>query len=172
MLSSEKEDVVKWALQTFINYFQSCPKIICTDSCPTLGKVIQDLMPETKHLLCAWHVEKNLLKKIRCISKSYFLTIMNLIYLESKDKELAKEIPNLPYTNSITSFKKTFESIFKLDLSTDIMDYFKKKYKLKEKWVFCFKKVLPCLKVNTTSRIEGLNSLIKALISLSLASQN
>jgi len=72
VLSSEKEDSVKWALQNFIDYFEGCPKIICTDSCPTLGKVIQDIMPESIHLLCAWHVEKNLLQKIRLISKIIF----------------------------------------------------------------------------------------------------
>ena len=73
----------------------------------------------------------------------------------------------MPYTSSVTSFENTFEKIFKLNLSPETIAYFKKKYELKEKWAFCFKKVLPCLKINTTSRIEGLNSLIKANINLS-----
>jgi len=60
-----------------------------------------------------------------------------------------------------------FESIFELDLPDKTKEYYQDKYDTKEKWSYCYKKSLPCLKVNTTSRIEGLNALIKESLNLS-----
>jgi len=47
------------------------------------------------------------------------------------------------------------------------LDYWNEKYSIKEQWSLCFQKTLPSLKVHTTSRIEGLNELIKKNINLS-----
>jgi len=52
---SEKTENIKWMLQNLIDYFEAKPKIICSDSCPSLEKEIHQVMPETTHLLCGWH---------------------------------------------------------------------------------------------------------------------
>ena len=87
--------------------------------------------------------------------------------LGSRNKELAEEVARLPYIASKVKFEEVYEAILSLDLPEKSRTYFDRKYSIKEKWAYCYKKTLPCLKVATTSRIEGLNSLIKENISLS-----
>lgn len=52
-------------------------------------------------------------------------------------------------------------------LSKTTKDYYQKKYDSVEKWCFAYKKLLSCLKIGTTSRIEGLNGIIKSQINAS-----
>ena len=52
-------------------------------------------------------------------------------------------------------------------MNQDTKNYYTAKYEEKEKWCMAFKKTLPCLKINTTSRIEGLNGIIKKNINAS-----
>ena len=63
VLSSEKEANVSWALDKIFKFLSKKSQIICSDSCSTLKTVIPSLLPDTKHLLCAWHVEQNIFCK-------------------------------------------------------------------------------------------------------------
>lgn len=77
-LTSEKEENVRWALEKLFNFLLTKPKLICSDSCPTLKKVINDLLPETTHLLCGWHVEQNIAKHLKTISNEFFFSIFEM----------------------------------------------------------------------------------------------
>ena len=57
VLHSEAEVHVNWVLDKLFSYLEKKPQIICTDSCPTLKKVLSNVLPESTHLLCGWHVE-------------------------------------------------------------------------------------------------------------------
>lgn len=71
--SEEKKDV-NWILSELFTFLGFPPTLICTDSCPTIGRVVRDIMPEMMHLICAWHVSQNIKKHLNGLSKylSYF----------------------------------------------------------------------------------------------------
>ena len=73
----------------------------------------------------------------------------------------------MPYCSSVTEFEEFFKNLLDLDLGLETKSYYQEKYNTKEKWCMAFKKTLPCLKINTTSRIEGLNAIIKKEINSS-----
>lgn len=76
-------------------------------------------------------------------------------------------ILKLPYIESKTAFEDTYKKFKEMDLSEKTKVYFEEKFSTKDLWAFAYRKNLPCLRVKTTSRIEGLNSLIKESLSLS-----
>jgi len=60
-----------------------------------------------------------------------------------------------------------FNKISESTVGDKTKDYFKEKEETKEKWSYAFKKDLPCLKINTTSRLEGINAVIKSYMNSS-----
>lgn len=72
VVSSEEAKNVKWLLGKLFNYLEDTPDLVCTDSCTTLGKVIRELLPQTQHLLCAWHVSQNIKKHLGGLSIFFF----------------------------------------------------------------------------------------------------
>jgi len=89
-------------------------------------------------------------------------------FIENKlDKNSLTELIRLPFCSSTTECESFFEKLFALELSKETRSYYEDKYEKKELWSMTFKKTLPCLKINTTSRIESLNALIKSEISSS-----
>ncbi|KAI9914493.1 hypothetical protein PsorP6_007145 [Peronosclerospora sorghi] len=52
-----------WALKKIENLFfgQQIPKVIVTDSDGALAAAIQEVAQHSRHLLCLWHIEKNVL---------------------------------------------------------------------------------------------------------------
>lgn len=69
VVANEEYESVKWILQNLFEYLGESPEIICTDACPSLAKAITNLFPNTKHLLCAWHLSQNIKKHLTGISK-------------------------------------------------------------------------------------------------------
>ncbi len=80
------------------------------------------------------------------------------------DKALAQSISKIAQEKSKQMFEEVFDKLFSLTLPQKTKEYFLDKYESKEKWALAYKKQLPCLQIGTTSRIEGLNSLIKEAI--------
>ena len=71
------------------------------------------------------------------------------------------KIIQLPYTFSKVEVEEIFQLIADSEASPKVKEYFQNKYENKHLWCLAFKTNLPCLKINTTSRIEGLNNVIK-----------
>jgi len=80
-LRNEETQNMQWVLSKLFHFLEKRPQIICTDSCPTLSKVIKELTPESTHLLCGWHVSQNIKRHLSGLSKfslrnyHYFRTI-------------------------------------------------------------------------------------------------
>jgi len=75
-LHSEKICDVQWVLEKLFSYLGTSPSIICTDSCPTLKKVISDILPQSTHLLCGWHVSMNIKKNLSGLSIFLFYSLI------------------------------------------------------------------------------------------------
>lgn len=70
-LKSEEECNVNWALNKIFLFLEQKPKIICTDQCPTLKKVVSNILPHSIHLWCGWHINQNIIKRLGPIRKLF-----------------------------------------------------------------------------------------------------
>jgi len=73
----------------------------------------------------------------------------------------------LPHISSKNEVEEIFAHIFSLKLPDCTMKYYKDKFETKEAWCMAYKKDLPCLRIGTTSRIEGINAIIKTELNAS-----
>ena len=69
LVLSEEAKNVKWILNELFTYLGSSPHILCTDSCSTIETVAKEILPDTIHLVCAWHVSQNIKKHLSGLSK-------------------------------------------------------------------------------------------------------
>ena len=61
-LSFERENNFIWTLEMLVGFLTSkrnMPKVIVTDRDPTLMKAVAEVLPKTDHVLCYFHIEKN-----------------------------------------------------------------------------------------------------------------
>jgi len=68
-LSFEKEDNFTWALEMSVGLLTSklnMPKVVVTDKDNALMNVIAIVLLKTNHILCYFHIEKNV--KAKCIT--------------------------------------------------------------------------------------------------------
>jgi len=68
-LSFEKENNFIWTLEMLVGLLTSkrnMPKVIVTDRDPDLMTVVAEVLPKMDHVLCYFHIEKNV--KSRCIT--------------------------------------------------------------------------------------------------------
>ena len=63
-LCEETQDYYKWALQNLLNIFTSnqipLPEVVITDREQALINSLSEIFPNAYHMLCIWHIEKNL----------------------------------------------------------------------------------------------------------------
>jgi histone-lysine N-methyltransferase SETD2 len=69
-MQNEQEESYKWTLQTFSLWLNPLPfpPVLCTDRDLALLSAIKAIYPKSPHLLCVWHINKNVLAK----TKQYF----------------------------------------------------------------------------------------------------
>ena len=65
LLSNETESASDWVLREFLKAFHTPPKVLFTDGDPTMAAAIRDALPNTFHLLCTYHLSKNLYTHIK-----------------------------------------------------------------------------------------------------------
>ncbi|KAL4360141.1 hypothetical protein HN51_020531 [Arachis hypogaea] len=59
ILSDETVEAYTWMFQKFLDLMQGCmPLSIVTDGNKALGEAIKSVLPESRHRLCTWHLEK------------------------------------------------------------------------------------------------------------------
>jgi len=76
-LKSEEECNVNWALSKILEFLEVKLKIICTDQCPTLKKVLTNIVPQSTHLWCGWHINQNIAKHLAPISNKFYSCCKN-----------------------------------------------------------------------------------------------
>jgi hypothetical protein len=59
-LSNESESSYQWALSQF-KLVIADPAVLCTDREQALTSAIAEVFPQATHLLCIWHINKNVL---------------------------------------------------------------------------------------------------------------
>jgi len=102
----------------------------------------------SRMLLCGWHVQRNFLSNLSGVAK--------------KHKETYDEILDLPFVTCEKKFEEKIQKIWDSSkLSEQEEKYLREKLKTKYKWAKCYTKSSFCAGVCTTSRVEGLRSVLK-----------
>ncbi len=65
IVEDETLDTFRWILITLFEEMGINPKVIFTDSDPSLISAIKEIHTDTKHLLCIFHIDLNLRKKLK-----------------------------------------------------------------------------------------------------------
>src|SRR6266540_3157392 len=65
IVEDETLDTFRWILITLFEETGINPKVIFTNSDPSLISAIKEIHTDTKHLLCIFHIDLNLRKKLK-----------------------------------------------------------------------------------------------------------
>ncbi|RYQ98555.1 hypothetical protein Ahy_B07g086294 [Arachis hypogaea] len=64
LLGNEDIESFEWLMQTFVKCIGKRPDGILTDQCGDMAIAIQNVMPNTRHRLCIWHIMKKIPHKL------------------------------------------------------------------------------------------------------------
>lgn len=79
LLSREDTDSYTWLLNSFIKAFGKQPTIVLSDQDPAMKKAIEQVLPESQHRLCMWHITSKLSNKVTHEINLIYLFITYLI---------------------------------------------------------------------------------------------
>lgn len=66
MLHDESFETYKWVLETFIECMNGVkPKSVITDGDLAMKRAIANVLPDTVHRLCNWHIERNAMSNVK-----------------------------------------------------------------------------------------------------------
>jgi len=159
LINDEKFETMKWVLESFLScHQQKNPTLIVSDGDLALCKAIQIVFEDSKHLLCQWHIARNLRR--------------NFSYLKKKNQKEYDIALSLPYCLDVAAFEEKCSILVKFFESQDknndrykkSIDYLKELCSYKEKWCDACKPLIFSAGSHTTSRAESMNALIKRFV--------
>jgi hypothetical protein len=159
-MQNEQEESYKWTLQTFFSWLDPLPfsPVLCTDRDLALVGAIKSICPRSPHLLCIWHINKNVLAK----SKQYFSSNEEFEAFMKLWKELINSSTISDYNNQLAKFETRFS------LTPAALRYVKETW-LTYKEMFIRAWVGQYLHLGNwaTSRVEGSHAVVKQYIGAS-----
>jgi zinc finger SWIM domain-containing protein 3 len=127
LLYDETAESYKWLFETFLEaHKHKRPQTVFTDQEQAMAKALVEVMPETYHGLCTWHLMQNGIKKLGNLMKggSHFLSDFKKCMYDYEDEEQFEE-----------GWRTLLE---KYDAKEK--PWLQRMYKIKEKWAFCYMK--------------------------------
>nr|KYP48164.1 Protein FAR1-RELATED SEQUENCE 5 [Cajanus cajan] len=149
LLYDETTESFKWLFETFLEaHNQQKPQTIFTDQDQAMAKALFEVMLETRHGLCTWHLLQNGIKHLGNLMKggSYFLRDFKKCMYDLDTKEEFE----IAWNRLIT------------DYSVHDNNGIKSVYAIKEKWASCYMKEIFTLGMRSTQLSESLNSNFKS----------
>ena len=70
IIQDETCGMKKWVFEEFKKFSNEEPDAIISDGCPAFANAIKEVFPNTKHYLCAWHIQQNLKKHFSGLKRS------------------------------------------------------------------------------------------------------
>jgi hypothetical protein len=64
LINNETTSSYQWIFKNFIRLIGAKPVTLLTDSDLSIIEAIKVELPETKHLLCQWHIKRNIEKNL------------------------------------------------------------------------------------------------------------
>ncbi|KAJ1689672.1 hypothetical protein LUZ63_013827 [Rhynchospora breviuscula] len=131
------------------------PITMFTDQDHAIGKALGQVLPDTKHGLCVWHIMKNAQKKLSKYNKKK----------DKNDPGLMGEFCKCLFKYEV---EEEFEKAFK-ELAEKVDEKDKRWinfiYDCKKKWAYCFMKDAYTLGIRSTQSSESINSDLKDYLS-------
>ncbi|XP_077223979.1 protein FAR1-RELATED SEQUENCE 5-like [Tasmannia lanceolata] len=160
-LQREEEEDYVWALETFGKFLgvDGHPLVIVSDRELALMNAIQVVFPRTTHLLCVWHIEKNVLSKC----KSQFEEKEEWDMFLSTWTYLIKS----PDESTFDTAWKLLEIQYKEKVF--ILNYLRNTWlPFKEKFVYAWTVKYMHFGNHVTSRAEGAHAMLKKYLQVSI----
>ncbi|RYR13815.1 hypothetical protein Ahy_B04g070602 isoform E [Arachis hypogaea] len=124
---------------------QRTPNLVVTDGDKAMRTAIAEVMPSAKHRLCAWHLEKNCVQRV-------------------KEAEFWKVFKKAIYANfDVDEFERYWRTSIE-SLSLGQNTWVQLTYDIKESWATAYLRGRFYAGYRTTSRCEGINSFIKVFL--------
>ncbi|XP_024177242.2 protein FAR1-RELATED SEQUENCE 5 isoform X3 [Rosa chinensis] len=148
LLDGETTEACKWFFDVFLQAMGGKkPKTIFTDQAASIASAIREVLPNSHHRLCLWHIYQNAAKHLSQVFTK-FSTFSQAFKSCIYDPESVEE----------------FESSWK-----DLLDYYDLKenewlkdlYNLREKWAQIYGRCNFCAGMTTTQRSESINKTLK-----------
>jgi zinc finger SWIM domain-containing protein 3 len=155
LLYDETAESYKWLFETFLEaHKHKRPQTVFTDQEQAMAKALVEVMPETYHGLCTWHLMQNGIKKLGNLMKggSHFLSDFKKCMYDYEDEEQFEE-----------GWRTLLE---KYDAKEK--PWLQRMYKIKEKWAFCYMKNAFTLGMRSTQLSESVNASIKGFMNANL----
>ncbi|KAL4343313.1 protein FAR-RED IMPAIRED RESPONSE 1-like [Arachis hypogaea] len=88
LLGNEETEFFEWLMQTFIKCMGKTLDGILTDQCGAMATAIRNVMPNTRHRLCIWHITRKIPHKLGKLSRyEEIKATMHGIIWESRSQE-------------------------------------------------------------------------------------
>ncbi|XP_020963735.1 protein FAR1-RELATED SEQUENCE 5-like [Arachis ipaensis] len=69
LLGNEETESFEWLMQTFIKCMKKTPDGILIDQCGAMATAIRNVIPNTRHRLCIWHITRKIPHKLGKLSR-------------------------------------------------------------------------------------------------------
>ncbi|KAL9409227.1 hypothetical protein AB3S75_047588 [Citrus x aurantiifolia] len=154
-IEREREDNYSWALDKLKGFMDNnmLPSVIVTDREVALMNAIQNVFPTATHLLCRWHISKNILANCKKLFETNevwesFITSWNILVLSATKDHYMQHLRLLE-----SEFVRYQEAI----------DYVKNTWltKYKEKFIAAWTDSIMHLGNTTSNRVETSHSALK-----------
>lgn len=152
IMSNETMESYKWMLEQLLNTTRLSPRVIISDADPALLVAIPLVFPDTHELHCIFHIMCNLRKRIGAT-------------LQSNYKAFEKAFLEARNCLSSTRFEHLWNSL--LAEFPQAADYLHYLYQSKSCWAKAYTSKVFTAGIQSTSRTEGYNVLLKKQISSS-----
>ncbi|XP_059461898.1 protein FAR1-RELATED SEQUENCE 5-like [Corylus avellana] len=148
LLVNEMVESYMWLLKTWLEAMLGrAPSTIITDDDKVMSKAIAEVLPNTTHRLCLWHVLQKVPEHLAYIYNKY----------PSFQIDFRHCIHN---TITIEEFEMEWSEIVgKYELGEN--DWLKKLYMRREKWMPAYLRTTFCAGMSTTQRSESMNKFFK-----------
>ncbi|XP_058078587.1 protein FAR1-RELATED SEQUENCE 5-like [Magnolia sinica] len=127
------------------------PRTILTDQCAAMGNAIADVMLETYHRLCIWHIYQNAAKHLSNVfhgSKSFEYDFSRCVYDYEEEEEFL-----IAWNNMLEKY--------------DLMQnkWLQALFKERNKWALVYGKNTFCADMKSTQQSESMNNVLKKYLS-------
>ena len=81
IIEDETLETYRWIFDNLLTETGISPRVVFTDSDPSMIRSINEIYPDTYHLLCIFHIDLNLRKKLKGKLGKHFEEFRNKFYV-------------------------------------------------------------------------------------------
>jgi len=158
LLVAENEESLKWLMETFMKNNNKCsPSVIMADKDMTFRRVIKELYPDCKLLICLFHALRSFKREI--CNTAFNLNVGQQAVFKEIFQKMCYSRSEVKYMEQYNLFLKTAPEMVK--------EYFVENWHdIRDEWVLGHVLSVNSLYNTTNNRIESFNGKLKSVIKL------